>query len=345
MNKVTTGFKQYFSGVSLCFCIACLSWFLGKKLPLIGAPIFSIILGMIISHFWFPQKSFQAGIRFCSKKVLQYAVILLGFGLNLSVVLQTGLQSFPIILSTITVALIVAFMLGKKLKMPWKLSTLIGVGSAICGGSAIAATSPVIEADDDEIAQALSVIFLFNLIAAIVFPYLGNWLLFSHTDGTGFGIFAGTAVNDTSSVTATASTWDALYGLGTSTLDKAVTVKLTRTLAIIPITMGLAFYHSKNEGSNKKLSLLNLFPKFILLFLLASTITTVFSFLGWSIQIFTPFKTWSKFLIVLAMAGIGLNTHLKKLIKSGGKAILLGFLCWVSITVVSLVLQRWMGLF
>jgi len=135
----------------------------------------------------------------------------------------------------------------KVMHIPEKISTLVGVGSSICGGSAIAATATVIDADDEEVAQAISVIFFFNVLAAILFPSLGALLGFSHTSGEAFGIFAGTAINDTSSVTAAASTWDSMYNLGSATLDKAVTVKLTRTLAIIPITLLLAFIRTKRK--------------------------------------------------------------------------------------------------
>ena len=158
----------------------------------------------------------------------------------------------PIILATISTSLIIAYVLHRIMHVPGKISTLVGVGSSICGGSAIAATAPVIDADDEEVAQAISVIFFFNMLAALFFPALGALLGFSTTSGEAFGIFAGTAVNDTSSVTAAASTWDSLYQLGTQTLDKAVTVKLTRTLAIIPITLVLAFVRTRKAGSEGK---------------------------------------------------------------------------------------------
>ena len=140
----------------------------------------------------------MTGIKFTSKKVLQWAVVLLGFGLDLTVVLKTGKQSLPIIVCTIAVSLLIAFVLHKALRIPSKISTLVGVGSSICGGSAIAATAPVIDADDEEVAQSISVIFFFNVLAAILFPILGNLIGFSTTSGEAFGIFAGTAVNDTS---------------------------------------------------------------------------------------------------------------------------------------------------
>ena len=228
--------------------------------------------------------------------------------------------------------------------IPGQISTLVGVGSSICGGSAIAATAPVIDANDEEVAQSISVIFFYNVLAAILFPVLGRLLGFSTTSGEAFGIFAGTAVNDTSSVTAAAATWDSMWNLGSQTLDKAVTVKLTRTLAIIPITLVLAFMRAKKEKSETKISLKSIFPFFILFFVLTSVITTVVSSLGYSASVFAPLKTLSKFFIVMAMAPIGLNTDVVKLVKTGGKPLILGAICWLGITVVSLILQYAMNL-
>ena len=339
------GLKQKWKGLVLCLAIALPSWFLGKIFPIVGGAVIAILAGMVLTGFIRHKEHLEPGIKFTSKKILQWAVILLGFGMNLSVVLETGKQSLPIIISTITTSLIIAYVLHKAMNIPSKISTLVGVGSSICGGSAIAATAPVIDADDEEVAQAISVIFFFNMLAALLFPSLGALLGFSTTNGEAFGIFAGTAVNDTSSVTAAASTWDSLYGLGSATLDKAVTVKLTRTLAIIPITLVLAFMRtrsSKNEG--KKIEFKKIFPMFILYFVLASVITTVATSVGVSADIFTPLKTLSKFFIVLAMTAVGLNTNIVKLIKTGGKPLTLGFFCWIGITVVSLLMQRLLGI-
>ena len=216
---------------------------------------------------------------------------------------------------------------------------------SICGGSAVAATASVIDADDEEVAQAISVIFFFNMLAAIFFPALGALLGFSTTNGEAFGIFAGTAINDTSSVTAAASTWDSLYGLGSQTLDKAVTVKLTRTLAIIPITLVLAWMRTRSaQADGKKVELKKIFPFFILYFILASVITTAATALGVPASVFSPLKTLSKFLIVLAMSAIGLNTNIVKLIRTGGKPLGLGFCCWVGIAGMSLLMQHILGL-
>ena len=338
--------KKNAPGIILCLVIAVPSWLLGKQFPVVGGPVISILAGMIMAMFRENRGRAEAGIRFTSKKILQTAVVLLGFGLNFGVVLQTGRQSLPIIIATISTSLIVAWVLHKVMKIPGNISTLIGVGSSICGGSAIAATAPVIDADDNDVAQAISVIFFFNVLAAILFPVLGNMLGFDTTGGDAFGIFAGTAINDTSSVTAAASTWDSMHGLGTMTLDKAVTVKLTRTLAIIPITLVLAIHRARQDqnASGSGFSLKRAFPMFILYFLLASVITTVAVSLGMDAGVFSPLKELSKFCIIMAMAAIGLNSNLIKLVKSGGKPILLGACCWAGITAVSLLMQHVLGI-
>ena len=193
--------RERWKGVLFCLIIAIPATLLGKQIEVVGGPVFAILFGMVLALV-FPKnrrEQLAAGVTYTSKKVLQYAVILLGFGLNLSEIAKVGAQSLPIIVSTISTSLIVSFVLCKAMKVPSNISTLVGVGSSICGGSAIAATAPVIGADDEEIAQAISVIFLFNVIAALTFPTLGGML--GMTDH-GFGLFAGTAVNDTSSVTA-----------------------------------------------------------------------------------------------------------------------------------------------
>lgn len=333
-------------GIFLCFLIAMPSWLLGRQFPIVGGPVIAIIAGMIVTFFIKERKNLEAGIKFTSKKILQYAVILLGFGLNLRVILETGKQSLPIIIATIATSLTISYVLHKGMKIPEKISMLVGVGSSICGGSAIAATAPVIDADDEEVAQAISVIFFFNLLAAIIFPNFGTLIGFSQSSGEAFGIFAGTAINDTSSVTAAASTWDSMYSLGSATLDKAVTVKLTRTLAIIPITLMLAFMRSRKEKGESagNVSLKAIFPFFILYFIGASILTTITISMGVPIYVFIPIKELSKFFIILAMAGIGLNTNIIKLIKTGGKPIVMGFACWCGITAVSLIMQHILGI-
>ncbi|MDO4290777.1 MAG: YeiH family protein [Eggerthellaceae bacterium] len=332
-------------GVVVCLAIALPCWLLGTAFPVVGGPVFAILVGMLIALVWKKRGRFQPGVAFTSKKILQLAVVVLGFGLNLAEVARVGATSLPIICSTIATALICAYALYKVMKMPPRISTLIGVGSSICGGSAIAATAPVIKANDEEVAQAISVIFLFNVVAALVFPTLGTVLGLSND---GFGLFAGTAVNDTSSVTAAAAAWDGMHP-GANALDYATIVKLTRTLAIIPITLVLAFWQMRTarrtgDQARNTFSLKRAFPLFILFFLAASLATTVAVAAGVPESAFSPLKTLAKFLIVMAMAAIGLNTDIVKLVKTGGKPLLMGLICWIAIAAVSLGMQHVLGL-
>ena len=338
--------EKNIKGIILCLIIAIISQIIGKKIPLVGPAVFGILFGMILGQIIKDKKPYIGGVRFTSKKILQYAVILLGFGLDLGIVLKTGRQSLPIILSTISTSLIIAYLAYKSGLIKGHIATLVGVGSSICGGSAIAAAAPVIDADEDEIAQAISVIFFFNILAAILFPSLGRMIGFSTTDGHAFGIFAGSAVNDTSSVTACASTWDTIFHLGSQTLDKAVTVKLTRTLAIIPICLGLAFIRMRNaeQEANKKIPIIQIFPFFIIYFILASLITTIALAKGVDIGFFKPFKDLSKFFIVMAMSAIGFNSDIVKLLKSGAKPLALGGVCFVLITSITLILEKVLGI-
>ncbi|WP_308623656.1 YeiH family protein [Enorma sp.] len=348
-------FGKMWRGVLFALAIAVPAWLLGKQFEVIGGPVFAILIGMVLALV-VPAaagESLQAGVKFTSKKVLQWAVILLGFGLNLAQIARVGLTSLPIIVSTIVTSLVVSFVLCRALNIPGKISTLIGVGSSICGGSAIAATAPVIDADDEEIAQAISVIFLFNVIAALVFPAFGGALGLTNE---GFGLFAGTAVNDTSSVTAAAAAWDGMHP-GANTLDSATIVKLTRTLAIIPITLALALWQVRQakrgaagEGvaevanggaSTGTFDLKHIFPFFVIFFVLASVVTTVFALPA---AVTAPVKELSKFLIIMAMAAIGFNTNIMKLVRTGGKPILMGLACWVAIALVSLGMQHLLGI-
>jgi Predicted membrane protein len=328
--------KKNVPGMLLCACIGFAAYLFGTKFPVIGGPVTAIILGMLFAPLVKGKTAVQGGISFTSKKILQYAVILLGFGMNISAILAKGAQSLPIIIATITTSLVTAFVFSRLLHIPGKISTLIGVGSSICGGSAIAAAAPVIDANDEEIAQSISVIFLFNICAALIFPPLGTALGMTNE---GFGLFAGTAINDTSSVTAAASAWDGLHG--SNVLSDAATVKLTRTLAIIPITFVLALVRMKKEktAGTAGFNFVKIFPWFVLWFILASIVTTVFNL---SPAAVAPLKWLSKFFIVMAMTAIGLHTDIVQLVKKGGKPILLGFLCWICIIAASLLMQHLM---
>ena len=216
-------------GIIACLIIAVPAWLLGLKFPIIGGPVFGILMGMILAFFKRPAL-FDTGIKFTSKYILQYSIILLGFEMNLFNVIRVGGQSLLVMIFTLTASFVTAYFIGKTLKIDGKTTTLIGVGTSICGGSAIAATAPVIQAKDEDVAQSISTIFLFNIIAVFIFPPLGH--LFGLSD-TGFGMWAGTAINDTSSVVAAGASWSSAAGNNTA-LAFATIVKLTRTLMIVP---------------------------------------------------------------------------------------------------------------
>lgn len=315
-------------GIMLAVVIAIPAWFIGKAFPIIGSPVLGILFGMVLA-FWKRPAIFGDGVKYTSKKMLQYSIILLGFDMNLFNVFKVGSQTLVLLVFTLTATFLTAFIAGKILKVDGNIKTLIGVGTCICGGSAIAAAAPVIHADDEEVAHSISTIFLFNVIAAFLFPFLGHVMKMSDYS---FGLWAGTAVNDTSSVVA------AGYSFSNAAGNLAVIVKLTRTLMIIPVTLVLAFYTSRKSAGKSKsdYNIVKIFPWFVLGFIVASIINT---FVAMPHGVDSFLAQAGKFVIVMAMASIGLNTNVVKLVKSGGKPILLGFICWVVLSLTSLVVQ------
>jgi uncharacterized integral membrane protein (TIGR00698 family) len=341
-----TTLKRNLPGFMLALGFAVPAWFLGAEYRLIGGPVFAILMGMLVATLLQIPNVFGPGFRFTSKKILQLSIVLIGFSMNLSHVLTMGAQSLTIIMAVLLTAFGTAYLLSYLLKTEENVTILIGVGTAICGGSAIAATAPVIQASDREIASAISTIFLFNIIAVLLFPSLGR--LMEMTD-TAFGMWAGTAINDTSSVVAAGQIWSE------GALQTAAIVKLVRTLMIIPAVLILGILQTRKMTGEKKLKeseshdsdpatrrrkdsvvLLNVFPWFALLFLAASLLTTM--------NVVTPngarlLASAGRFLIVTAMAAIGLNTNLKQLAASGVRPILLGLGCWVAVALMSLGVQ------
>ncbi|GAU77296.1 YeiH family protein [Fusibacter sp. 3D3] len=337
MQTFKQNFNQNFNqnrlGLLLTIGLALIAWPLGKRFPLIGAPVFAILIGMIVRPIILPHLDlFKSGMTYSSKKILQYAIILLGFQMNLFTVFEVGKQSLAIMVFTLSTAFIVTYIMGHLLKTEPIMTTLIGVGTSICGGSAIAATAPILNANDEEIAQSISTIFLFNIMAVFLFPALGQFLNMSDY---GFGIFAGTAINDTSSVVAASTAWSSLKGNNTA-LATATVVKLTRTLMIIPIALVLSFLQTRKH-KDQNLSISKIFPWFILGFLLTTVLSTT---LNLPENIVTALITLGKFMIVVAMSAIGLNTALLKLLRNGFKPILLGSICWFSVTIVALIVQK-----
>jgi uncharacterized integral membrane protein (TIGR00698 family) len=329
--------KRNSPGILFAFVIALFANWLGSMFPIIGGAVFGIVIGIIINNFIGKPKAVEKGITFTSKKILQWAIIVLGAGLSLTQVWKTGLSSFSVMIFTLLSAFITAYGVGKLMGVQSNLKTLIGVGTAICGGSAIAAISPIIEADDMEIAYSVSTIFLFNVLAVLIFPPLGHLLGFSDS---AFGLWAGTAINDTSSVVA------AGYAYSNAAGAYATIVKLTRTTMIIPISLIFSFivaYKKKKasmEDQEVNYSFKKIFPWFIIWFLVASLLNTIGIFPASSIPYINKI---GKFMIVMALSAIGLNSDFKKMLKTGVKPMILGLIVWFVVTVVSLIVQNITG--
>jgi uncharacterized integral membrane protein (TIGR00698 family) len=325
--------RHHAPGLLLAIAIALLALGLGHLLPLIGGPVFGIVLGIIVRNVFAPGTQFTPGIQFGGKQVLQWSIIALGFGLSLTQVAKTGLESLSVTLVTMTVAFLTALFLGRLLGVHDKLKILIGVGTAICGGSAIAAVTPIIKPDEHDTAFAISTIFLFNVVAVLLFPLLGHLL---HLSDLGFGLWAGTAINDTSSVVAAGYSYSHAAG------DYATIVKLTRATLIIPVCLVLALMvavREKKSGSTD-FSLRRIFPWFILWFLVASAVRTA----GWIPAAIQPSIHWAaEFLIIVALTAIGLSANLRRMIASGAKPILLGLGVWAAVSISSLLVQLVIG--
>lgn len=321
------------AGLVLSVSVACAALWLGHRAPVIGGPVFGIILGIMVRAFFAPSERFNPGIGFASKYVLQWSIIALGAGLSLTQVAHTGLDSLAVTVVTISVAGLSAWGLGRLLGVGGKLTLLIGVGTAICGGSAIAAITPIIKPDQHETAFSISTIFLFNIVAVLLFPALGHMM---HLSDAGFGMWAGTAINDTSSVVA------AGYSYSTAAGDFATIVKLTRATLIIPVCLALVVIvalREKRQGkSNFKLA--RVFPWFILWFLVASALRTVGALPA---SVLPVIHDAAEVMIVVALTAIGLSSNLRRMAQTGGRPILLGLGVWAAVSVSSLLVQVLMG--
>jgi uncharacterized integral membrane protein (TIGR00698 family) len=337
-NKMNKAFvdktKSFLPGIGLCLVISLAAAVLGHFIPLVGGPVFGILLGILIGNVFAIPNEAKPGIGFCGKKVLQYSIVALGASLSLTQIWKTGSESLSVMLITLSVALLGAFAIGKFLGVKNKLTCLIGVGTGICGGSAIAAVSPIIKADDDDIAFSISAVFLFNVAAVIIFPLLGH--LFELTS-QGFGLWAGTAINDTSSVVAAAYSYSREAG------DYATITKLARTTMIIPIALFISFLMSRRNGGGAiGANVLRIFPWFIVAFVVASCLSTM-GLLGHTLP--AKLGMIGKYAIIVALSGIGLGANLPKMIHTGIKPILLGLLVWILVAITSLGVQKMMGQF
>jgi uncharacterized integral membrane protein (TIGR00698 family) len=283
-----------------------------------------MLLGVLTSLVRRPPARAAPGVAFSATALLQLAIVLLGSTLALGHILRVGARSLPVMLGTLAVALVGGAVIGRALRVSPRLRTLVGVGTGICGASAIAAVSRIIEATQTEIAYAISTIFVFNVVALIVFPPLGR--LFG-MDQHGFGLWAGTAVNDTSSVVATA------YAFGHAAGAQAVVVKLTRTTLIVPIALALSVYRARGRPRR-------LVPPFLVLFLLASVLDTVGVVGSDARRVLADIAVG---LITIGLAAIGLGTDLAGMRLTGPRPLLLGAVLWLAVAATSIGLQALTG--
>lgn len=334
-----TTIKRNLPGIAVSFIIAVIAMWLGNLLPIVGGPVFGIVVGILLNNIFGKNAWTESGIKFTSKKILQLAIIVLGTGLSLTQVWKTGINSLSVMVFTLSLAFISAYAFGKLLHVPFRLTSLIGVGTAICGGSAIAAVSPIIEAEESEVAYSISTIFFYNILAVLIFPPLGHLLGFSDT---AFGLWAGTAVNDTSSVVAAGYAFSDIAG------KYATIVKLTRTTMIIPISLiyAIAMIFSKRKAAkdgqaiNYKFG--NIFPWFIVGFLATSLLNTIGIFNHTAVDFLS---ITGKFMIIMALSAVGLSADFRKMMKTGLKPLFLGFIVWIVVAVVSIVVQHFTGQF
>jgi len=332
-------------GFALALAIAAVAKFLEGLLPihLIGASVIALFLGMIVNHFHKPGKVIKPGLTFTSKKILKFAIILLGASLSIGTILHVGRLSLMVMIFTLLTCFGGGYFVGRALKLNWKLSNLISAGTGICGGSAIAAIAPVIDAEDRDIAYAISATFLFDMAMIVLFPIMGQAMGLSDM---AYGLWAGTAVNDTSSVVA------AGYAFSEAAGDFATMVKLTRTLAIIPtvITFALVNVHLKRKaaaaaGSSQEIhahfSVTKIFPWFILLFVVLALVNSTGIIPA---ALSAALKSISKFLMVAALAAIGLNTDFREMKRSGFMPMVHGFIISLLVVIVAIAVEYCMGI-
>ena len=335
--------RSYLPGCALALVIAAAAKLLERLenaagLQLIGASVIALFIGMLVNRFYPPNAATKPGIRFTSKKILKFAIILLGASLNIRTVLTVGRFSLTVMVFTLATCFGLGALIGKALGLNWKTSSLINAGTGICGGSAIAAIAPVIDATDMDIAYGMSATFLFDMVMILVFPLLGRWMGLSDA---AFGLWAGTAVNDTSSVVATG------YAFSEAAGDFATMVKLTRTLAIIPAVLvfaAIGVHQKKKEaagqGAAVRVNMRSVFPWFILGFLAMSALCSLGVIPA---ALAAGMKSVSKFLMVAALAAIGVNTNFKELCRSGAKPMLHGFIISLLVVLVAIAVEYAIG--
>jgi len=340
MNPKAKERLLFLLGVAICFAVAALSVLFEELIPggLLGASIIALFMGTIINSFFHPAW-IKPALKFTSKKILKTAIILLGASLSVSTILSVGKMTFFVMIFTFAMCFGGGYFIRKLFGLNWKLSNLISAGTGICGGSAVAAIAPVIDADDKDIAFAMSSTFLFDMVMIALYPLMGKALGMSDI---AYGIWAGTSVNDTASVVASG------YAFSEAAGDFATMVKLTRTIAIIPTVLVFAWIGvrmKKKEmqatGVDKKVNMMKIIPWFIGGFLLLAIVNSI-GFIPAAVS--GAMKIASKFLMVTALAAIGLNTSLLDFKKAGLKPMFYGITIDTLVTLTALAVIWCMGL-
>lgn len=327
-------------GVGICMAVAILSIMLERVIPgeLLGSSIIALFLGTIINSFFHPVW-IKPALKFTSKRILKVAIILLGASLSVSTIMSVGKMTFFVMLFTFAMCFGGGFFIRKLFGLNWKLSNLISAGTGICGGSAVAAIAPVIDADDKDIAFALSSTFLFDMVMIALYPIMGRILGMSDI---AYGIWAGTSVNDTASVVASG------YAFSEAAGDFATMVKLTRTIAIIPTVLVFAYIGTRvkqkelqSVGDGKKVNVLKIIPWFIAGFLALAIVNSVGLIPS---EVSGVMKSASKFLMVTALAAIGLGTSIADFKKAGLSPMFYGITIDTLVTLTALAVIWFMGL-
>lgn len=301
------------AGAALAFIATTLVKLSG--ISFISSSVLALVLGILLNNFRKKGDILEPGLKFSAKKILKLAIILLGASMNLGIILNVGKLTYLIMIFTLTASYGLGYIIRKKLGINWKLSSLISAAMTICGGTAIAALSPIVDAEEVDIAYSMSIVFLIDMVLIILFPLIGGIL--EMTD-MAFGLWSGLAINDTSSVLA------AGYAYSESAGDFATMVKLTRTLALIPTVVIFSIISNRLNSVKDEKSEFNIksaIPVFIFLFIIMAALNS----LGFiPVGISNTLKSISKFLMIVALASIGLNTRIKDLNKAGIKPIIYG---------------------
>lgn len=288
----------------------------------------AILLGVAIRSFGTLPRALSPGVSYAARFVLQGAIIVSGLGISLASIARTGLGTLPVTLGTIALVLAIAPLAGRLLRVEVTLRQLVGVGTAICGASAIAAVSAVLESSEADVALAIATVFVYNIVAVLTFPLGGHALALSHQ----FGVWAGTAINDTSSVVAAA------YAYGREAGDHATIVKLTRATLILPIVGGIALLRARAQRHlGTAVPWVRIVRWFVVWFLVAAFVNTTgllpHAWHGAVGEIAT-------FGICVALAAIGLQTALGTLLRSGARPLAFGLILWLAVACSSLVIQN-----